>query len=50
MYLAYQATSMENDLKEQYATNKKTKRETQAKYGNNIGHIINNIVILKNFN
>ncbi|CAJ0843845.1 3782_t:CDS:2 [Entrophospora sp. SA101] len=32
MYLAYQATSMENDLKEQFATNKKTKRETQAKY------------------
>ncbi|CAJ0632553.1 13846_t:CDS:2 [Entrophospora sp. SA101] len=43
MYLAYQATSMENDLKEQFATNKKTKRETQAKYGNNIDYVINNI-------
>ncbi|CAG8476498.1 8424_t:CDS:2 [Diversispora eburnea] len=28
----YQANAMENDLKEQHATNKKTKRETQAKY------------------
>ncbi|CAG8436672.1 9804_t:CDS:2 [Funneliformis mosseae] len=33
MYLAYQAAAMENDLKEQFAANKKTKRETQAKYG-----------------
>ncbi|CAI2175573.1 7580_t:CDS:2 [Funneliformis geosporum] len=33
MYLAYQASAMENDLKEQFAANKKTKRETQAKYG-----------------
>ncbi|CAG8594094.1 10135_t:CDS:2 [Paraglomus occultum] len=33
MYLAYQSKSMENDLKEQFATNRKTKRETQAKYG-----------------
>ena len=33
MYLAYQAAAMENDLKEQFAVNKKTKRETQAKYG-----------------
>ena len=33
MYLAFQSKSMENDLKEQFATNRKTKRETQAKYG-----------------
>ncbi|RHZ89341.1 hypothetical protein Glove_16g187 [Diversispora epigaea] len=33
MYLAYQANAMENDMKEQHASNKKTKRETQAKYG-----------------
>lgn len=33
MYLAYQAAAMENDLREQFAANKKTKRETQAKYG-----------------
>lgn len=33
MYLAHQAAAMENDLKEQFAANKKTKRETQAKYG-----------------
>ncbi|CAG8753786.1 36333_t:CDS:2 [Gigaspora margarita] len=33
MYLAFHATAMENELKEQHASNKKTKRETQAKYG-----------------
>ncbi|CAG8436582.1 6220_t:CDS:2 [Ambispora gerdemannii] len=33
MYLVHQATVMENELKEQYANNRKTKRETQAKYG-----------------
>ncbi|CAG8582119.1 11037_t:CDS:2, partial [Scutellospora calospora] len=32
MYLAFQATSMESEMKEQHATNRKTKRETQAKY------------------
>ncbi|CAG8467556.1 7376_t:CDS:2 [Ambispora leptoticha] len=32
-YLVHQASVMENDLKEQYANNRKTKRETQAKYG-----------------
>ncbi|CAG8628357.1 4080_t:CDS:2, partial [Acaulospora morrowiae] len=32
MYLAHQASVMENDLKEQHSLNKKTKRETQAKY------------------
>ncbi|CAG8674670.1 2086_t:CDS:2, partial [Cetraspora pellucida] len=32
MYLAFHATSMESELKEQHASNKKTKRETQAKY------------------
>ncbi|CAG8824152.1 3432_t:CDS:2, partial [Gigaspora rosea] len=32
MYLAFHATAMENELKEQHASNRKTKRETQAKY------------------
>ncbi|KAG9300612.1 hypothetical protein G9A89_005212 [Geosiphon pyriformis] len=33
MYLVHQATAMESDLREQFANNRKTKRETQAKYG-----------------
>ena len=33
MYLAHQAKEMESKLNESYATNRKTKRETQAKYG-----------------
>ncbi|CAG8767731.1 3666_t:CDS:2, partial [Ambispora leptoticha] len=32
MYLAFHATAMESELKEQHASNRKTKRETQAKY------------------
>ncbi|CAG8689307.1 2433_t:CDS:2, partial [Ambispora leptoticha] len=32
-YLVHQTSVMENELKEQYANNRKTKRETQANYG-----------------